>query len=481
MKSSLQQKTVIGITWNLIERFSGYGIRLVIGVLLARLLTPADFGLVGMVTVFFSITQVFIESGLGQAYVQKKEATDLDADTIFYTNLLASLVAYGCIWCAAPVIARFYEQPSLLELTRVMGLLVIINAFNVIQTARLTRSVNFKRKTAVTLVSTFISGITGACAAYLGFGVWSLVLLQMVNRSLNTLGLWFTSDWRPRLRFSRDSFIELYSFGAWVLAAGIMRTVFDNIYVLVIGKLYPVAELGFYAKAKQYQRLSIQISGSISQVAFPVLSQLQNDKTRLRNGIRKLLTHTMFFVTPILITVMVAAHSFVMLLLTEKWAPMIPYMQLLCIIGFLYPIHSVNVQFLQAQGKSKLNFRLTLIKNSLRILNIILMYRFSVLFIIYGEIIVSFLALGINTYYTKRMIGYGIIEQFSLIKYTCFAAVLAGTLGYLLSVLSSSLYTQFAISLIVPVIVYMALQYLFDKKNFLELLKLKEHFRKKIG
>ncbi|MCA1787980.1 MAG: lipopolysaccharide biosynthesis protein, partial [Desulfobacteraceae bacterium] len=350
---TLKQQAVKGITWNLIERFGLQGIQLILGVWLARLLTPADYGLVGMISVFFAVATVFVASGFGAAYIQKKEVTDLDANTVFYSNLVISLLCYAGLWMAAPAIAAFYEQPQLINLTRVMGGIVIINAFNIIQMAQLTRAIDFKRKTKITLAATLASGVGGITAALLGMGVWSLVLQQMLNRILTTAGMWLTSSWRPGLQFSMESFRSLFSFGAWVLAAGIVRTVFDNIYILTIGKFFPVAQLGFYTKAKQFKNLaSEQLAGSVGAVAFPVLSRMQDDPSRLRTGVRNFLTHTMVFIAPLLVTLIVVAKPFVLVLLTEKWAPMIPYMQLLCIAGFLYPIHLVNVQVLQAQGKS---------------------------------------------------------------------------------------------------------------------------------
>lgn len=479
MASTLKQKAVKGITWNLIERSGNQGIKIVLGVWLARLLTPADYGLIGMISVFFTVAFVFVESGFGQAYIQKKDVTDLDANTIFYVNLFISLVCYCCLWVAAPAIAAFYDQPALVALTRVMGGVVVINAFNMIQMALLIRAIDFKRKTKVTLVATLISGVAGILAALIGFGVWSLVVQQLLDRILTTAGMWLTSKWRPGLHFSWESFRSLFSFGAWVLSAGIVRTIFDNIYILTIGKFFPVAQLGFYTKAKQFQSLSAQqLAGAVGAVTFPVLSQMQNNKPRLRETVRSFLTHTMVFTAPLLVTLMVLAKPFVLLLLTEKWAPMIPYLQLLCIAGFLYPIHIVNVQVLLAQGKSNLNFRIAVIKNLLRIINIALMYRFGVVFIIIGEVVTSFLTLVINTYYTRRLIGYGMLAQFKDIKQIIFLTVIAGAAGAATVYVISDLYLSFFAGLIISLGGYAVLQYIFNRVFFIGLLKLKENFVK---
>jgi len=477
MPASLKQQVVKGVTWNLIERFGTNCIRFVLGIILARLLTPEDFGLIGMITVFFAVAEVFVQSGFGQAYIQKKEVTDLDANTVFYTNLVVSVFLYCVLWLAAPAIAAFYEQAALIDLTRVMGLVVILNAFNMIQLAQVTRAVDFKRKTKITLNATLLSGLAGVTAAYSGMGVWSLVIQQMINRALVTGGFWFTTKWKPALQFSIQSFKDLFSFGAWVLAASVIRTVFDNIYILTIGKFFPVAQLGFYTKAKQFQKLSSeQLSGAVGSVAFPVLSRFQEDKRQMRSKAQKFLTHTMVFTAPLSVTLMVVAKPFVLLLLTEKWAPMIPYLQLLCIVGVQYPIHLVNVQVLQAQGKSNLNFRITVLKNGLRIINIAIMYRWGVIFIIVGEVICSFLALAVNTYYTKRLVNYGFFDQFRDIQLILLFAVVTGIAGYAASQAVSDLYMQFSLGFCVSGLGYIVLQYTFNRLLFKDIIKLKESF-----
>jgi teichuronic acid exporter len=315
MASSLKEKAVKGVTWTLIERFGIQGMKFILGIILARLLMPKDFGLIGMIMVFFAVAQVFIDSGFGSAYIQKKDVTNDDANTVFFTNLFISIILYGILWLSAPAIARFYEQPQLIDLTRVMGLVVVINAFNVIQIAQLTRAVNFKRKTKVTLMATLISGTSGVTAAYCGLGVWSLVIQNMLNRFLITSGLWLTSKWKPAWKFSKESFKSMFSFGSWVLFSSIIRKIFDNIYILTIGKFFSASQLGFYTKAKQFKQLSSeQLSAAVGIVAFPMFSQMQADKVKLQLAMRKFLQHSLIFITPLLVTLIVVAKPFVILL-----------------------------------------------------------------------------------------------------------------------------------------------------------------------
>lgn len=479
MTASFEQKTVRAVAWNLFERFGIQGLTFFMGVVLARLLSPADFGLIGMIYVFFIVAEVFVNAGFGAAYIQKKEVTDYDSDTVFYSNLFISIVVYLILWISAPAIAGFYEQPVLTELTRVAGLVIIVNAFNLIQMAQVVRKVDFKRKTKVTLIATFFSGVAGITAAYTGCGVWSLVIQQMTNRFLTTSGFWVTSKWRPGLNFSIESFKSLFSFGFWILAAGLIQTIFNNIYILMIGKFFPAAQLGFYSKAKRFRTIAAEeVSVAVGAVAFPVLSKLQDDKPRVKRAIRKFLMHTLVFVTPLIVLLIVVAEPFVILVLTEKWAPMIPFMQLLCVAGILYPIHAVNVQVLKAQGKSNLNFRIEVIKNSMRVTNIIVMYRFGVIFIIIGEIICSFLSLIINTYYTKKLLSYGMIEQLNDVRLILFSAAISGLAGYITIYYIENMLLKLFFGSVLTIALYVTLQYIYNKDLIFQIFKLKENFVK---
>jgi len=271
-----------------------------------------------------------------------------------------------------------------------------------------------------------------------------------------------------------------FSFGSWVLLSSIIRTLFDNIYILTIGKFFSAAQLGFYTKSKQFEQLSSwQLSGAVGVVAFPMFSQIQTDKVRLQSVTRKFLQHSLVFITPLMVTLIVVAKPFVILILTEKWAPMIPYLQLLCITGVLYPLHAVNVKVLIAQGKSNLNFKLEIVKNVLRVFNIIIMYRFGVIFIILGEIIVSFLALFINTFYTKRLIDYGLFKQTKDIKKILLGAIIAGIIGYIVGIEFSNLWLMLMFGGFSIMTIFILTQYLFNKSLLMEVLSLRNMFMNK--
>lgn len=464
IEKSLKEKSIKGVFWNLIEKFGIQFIKLTLGIILARLLTPKDYGLIGMVTVFFVVAQVFIDSGFGYAYIQKKNANEVDASTIFFFNFLVSIAIYILLWFFAPIIARFYSENQLIVLIRTMSVVIIINSFSVIQISKLTKDVNFRNKTIILLISAIVAGSAGIVTALLNYGVWSLVVQGIVRASLTSLGLWIAYKWKPLWIFSLQSLRSMFSFSYWVLLTSIIRTVFDNIYTLTIGKFFPMAELGFYTKAKSFQSIvSQQPSQAIGAVAFPVFSQLQDDKNDLKKAMRKFSRHTLFFVAPISAILIVIAKPMFLVLLTEKWLPMVPYFQFLCIAGLLYPIHLMNVLILTAQGKTNLNFLISMIKNSLRIINLAIMYRFGVVYIIYGEIIVSLIALIINSYFTKKFINYGVFEQLKDLLSIILASGFLTCIGLLIQRIFASSHLQIIIGVLLIGGLYLFIMFFFER------------------
>jgi len=471
--SDIKNKAVRGVTWNLIERFGIQIIRLILGIVLARLLSPEEFGVMGVVMVFVLVAQVFIDSGFGQAYVQKNNVTDEDANTVFFTNLGVSILLLVALWFLAPWISEFYESPMLASYLRVMGFVMIINAFNVIQVAKLTRAINFKNKSVITLVSVLLAGVMGVIAAWKGLGVWSLIIQHLSERLFITLGLWFKSKWRPTYVFSKASFKEMFRFGAWILFAGVITKLFENIYVLVIGKLFPMGTLGYYSQSKKFQRISTQqITGAVGVVTFPIFAQAQSNLPVLQNRIKKFLQHTLVFIVPLLTTFAIVAEPFVMILLTDKWAPMIPYLRLLCIAGLLYPINVVNVKVLLAIGKSRLNFILTLFKNILRIINIIITAKYGVIWIIVGEITISFISVFINTFFVQKHVKYGIWGQIKDTWKFYVSAMVAASFGYILIRFIENQWLLLVLGIVTVFGVYLLMQLLFNKDVLLESFKL---------
>lgn len=475
MVKGLKDKVINGVFWTIIGKIGLFSSKFIFGILLARLLTPKDFGLVGMILVFFEISKVLIESGFGKAYIQKKVLEPLDAPTIFYFNLLLSVVLYVVLWFAAIPISNFYNQHQIIELMRVMGVVVVINGFAIIQTATLSRAMEFKKQSKINIISSVGSGIIGVSFAYFGFGVWSLVIMALAERLINVSMLWFASKWTPGFAFSFDSFKSMFSYSGWTLLEGLFRRIFDNIYILTIGKFFPINELGFYTKGKQFSHLaSRQLSRTIAVVSFPTFSMIQDNITKMKHGMQQFLKHSTFVLVPVSIALIVVAKPFVLIFLTEKWAPMIPYIQLLSLVGIIRPMHQVNLQLLKARGDAKLSFYLGLVKNSLRIINIIVMYKYSITFIIIGEVIISYSSILINTYYTKRFVNYGIIEQLSDIKFIILGGFVALIIGSACVYMIDHLWISFIIGIICSGGIFIFIQYLFDKEFLVGLKQIKK-------
>ncbi len=480
MKANLKQQTVQGVFWSLSEKFALYGIGLITGIILARLLLPEDYGLIGMTVIFFSIADAFVNGGFGAAYIQKKEVSEIDANTVFYSNLSVSVVFYIVLWFLAPVISRFFEQEQLIILIRVMSLMIVINSFNIIQTAKLIRDINFKKKAKWNLISTGISGISGIAAAYNGLGVWSLVIQRMLSSIIVSIGLWSTSKWKPRFLFSIDSFKQLFSFGGWLLASSLFRSISNNLYRLFIGKFFPASELGYYTKAHQFQQLgSEKFSQSIQDVSFPILSKYQNDAIELKRILKKFLSFSLFFILPIMLILVVTAKPFILLLLTEKWENMVPFLQLLCFVGIFHPLEYMNRKLLMASGKSRLNFSINVIKNTLRIINVIINYRFGVVYILAGEILIGILGFIISAAHSGKSINYGVFKQLYYLKHIFIGGIIAALFSLILINEIDRLVLQLTIAGLAFLAIYIGYIAIFEKKLIRSIINLKTSIKSK--
>lgn len=422
-----------------------------------------------MITVFFSIAMVFIDSGFGLAYIQKKDANELDASTIFYFNLIVSILFYVVLWFTAPLIADFYEEGQLVPLIRIMSLVLILNSFSLIQLTKLNKQIEFKQKTIIILISAVLASSCGIIAALSDFGVWSLVIQEMVRAIIKGLGLWFFVKWRPLWRFNLNSLKSMFSFSSWVFLMGIFNAIFNNLYTLVIGKVFTASQLGYFTKANQFQKIISQTSSNVvGAVSFPVFSKIQDDKVKLKRALKKFSQHTMFFVAPISAIFIVIANPFFVVLLTEKWLPMVPYFQLLLIAGVLYPIQSINIQILSALGMMRLNFNLSMIKNGFRVINVIFTYQYGIIYIIYGEIIISILVLLLNTLYTKKFLNYGFIEQLKDVSSMLLISIILTIMGIFLMDEFKSNYLKILSTIFFITGFYLAGMYLFDRRLFFQ-------------
>ena len=410
--NSLKGRTLRALSWSFLESVSLRSVQFFTGILLARLLVPEQFGIVGMLTIFIAVAQCFLDSGFGTALIQKKEPTQTDFCSIFYFNILVALIAAGFLSLIAPWIAAFYGQPILTPLTRVLSLTIVINSFGLIQSTILTRKIDFKIQTKVSFLASVLSGIAGVALAATGFGVWSLAGQQLSAAFSRTVFLWIFHSWRPSWVFSLKSLREMFGFASRVLASGLLNEIFGNIYLLVIGKLFSAAALGFFSRAKSLEEFpSRTLAGMVGRVTLPVFSSMQDDRARVKRALKKALTTLVLVNFPMMIGLCLIARPLVLVLFTDVWSNSIPYFQLLSLGGMTYPLHLINLNILQALGRSDLFLRLEVIKKAFILMNIAVAWRWGLHPMVFGIVAISIISYYINSYYTGILIGYSIREQ----------------------------------------------------------------------
>ena len=412
MEEDLKHKTFKGTIWSSIERFSVQGVAFVVMIIMARILTPADYGLVGMLTIFIAISQSLIDSGFSQALIRKQDRLEIDNSTVFYFNIVVGAVLYLVLFFCAPLIAKFYAEPLLIPLTRVISLSVIINSFVVVQRALLTVDIDFKTQAKASLFAAIISGAVGITMTYTGWGVWSIVWYQITNLFVNAVLLWIFSKWRPTWQYSWESFRELFGFGSKLALSGIIDTLYNNIYLIVIGKVFKASDLGYYTRAQQFAAFpSSNLTGIIQRVTFPVLCTIQNDEERLRSVYRRFLRLSAFIIFPLMIGLAVLSKPLILLLLKEQWAFASTLLSVLCFQMMWYPIHAINLNLLQVKGRSDLFLKLEIWKKCIGIFILGITIPLGIVSMCIGGILTSILCLIINTHYTGKLIRVGFLLQ----------------------------------------------------------------------
>lgn len=410
--SDLKKRTTIGIIWNFSEQLAKRGFSLIITILLARFLVPEDFGLIAMMAVFLGVASRLMESGFKEALIQKKDANDMDFNTAFYTNILFGLIAYSLLFASAPYIADYYQEQRLIDLIRIAGMSIIINSFQVIQSAILSRKLNFKAQLKATLPATIVSGSIAVLMAYLGYGVWALVFQMLVSSLLITAFLWMMKLWRPKRIFSFDSLKMMFAFSSYLLIARLSNILFTNMYVVVIAKYFSATLAGYYFFADRIKELVVsQLVASIQTVTYPALSKIQDDPIRLKSGFRKVISITTFLLFPAITLLAALAEPIFRVLLSEQWLPAVIYLQLMCIVAILNPLHSMNLNILKVVGRSDLLLYIGFFKKFMMILIFIISFNYGVIGILIGQIISSVLTYIPNSYYSSKLINYSVREQ----------------------------------------------------------------------
>jgi O-antigen/teichoic acid export membrane protein len=473
MTTSLKAQAIRGVIWGFLDRLGQRGISFVIMIILARLLVPAQFGLVGMLAIFMEVAGAFVDSGFSAALIQKKEVTDVDICSAFYVNVLIGLTAMGLLCVGAPWVAAFYRQPILTPLMRVLSLNLVINSLACVHFALLCRRIDFKTQLKIGLAATSLSGAIGIVMAFQGFGVWSLVTQYLTVTFLRAAFLWIAIAWRPRLMFSLASVREMFGFGSRLLASGLLNTFFEDLYLVIIGRLFSAMYLGLYNSARRIQTLATTNTTTVvTHVAFPVFSRMQDDPVRLKRSLRKAMTLLALIHFPVMAGLALVAQPLVNVLLSPKWAASAPWLQLLCLVGATYPHQALLLNLLKAKGRSDLFFKLEVLKKILTVIAIAVTYRWGVVGLLWGQIVLSALGYYINSYYVIRLVHYSLKEQLADLAPYAGVSALMGLGVYLMRLVPLPGETSRLLAeTLLGIVLYAVLSYVFGLPAFLESLR----------
>ncbi len=468
---NLKSKTKKGLLWSSIERFGTQGIGFLFTIIIARILSPDDYGVIAMPMVFLALAQVFIDSGFSNALVRKQDLTEEDLSTAFYFNVIVGVVCYIALFFCSPLIADFYETPILTDLLKVTALATLFNPLCTVQQAILTKKIDFKTQAKVSLAGAVVSGVGALIMAYYGLGVWSLVFQQVGAALVRVILLWALSDWRPKTGWSKESFKYLWGYGSKLLASGLLDTTYNNIFPIVIGKFFTSAQLGNYTRAQQFTQLpSSTLTSVLQRVTFPVLSEIQDDDERLKNSYRKFLKLSAFVIFPLMLGLAAVADPLIRVLLTDKWEGCILLLQLLCFSMMWYPIHAINLNLLQVKGRSDLFLKLEIIKKAVGIAIMCFTIPHGLVWMVAGSILTSLLCLAINTFYTGKIIGVGFFVQMKDLLPTLCNCLLMWGLILIINMFIPNIYIQLIVDILIGVAVYVLLSRLFSKAEFDECL-----------
>ncbi len=457
-EDNLKTSVLSSLFWKFLERGGVSGVQLVVQIILARLLLPSDYGVIALIVVFLTISQVFVQSGLGIALIQKKEVTDADYSSVFYLTLGIALVFYCILFLGAPFIAAFYNQPLIIPVLRVLGLTLFFGAVNSIQNAIIARNFLFRKLFVSSLGAIFLSGIVGIAMAYAGYGVWALVGQQLTSIIALCLIMWFTIKWRPKLLFSLTQVKELFSFGWKLLLSGLIDVTYMNLNSLIIGKLYPTRMLGYYTKGQEFPNvLMSNINSSIQAVMFPAYAKNQDNRPLVKQIMRRALVTSSFLVFPTMACLAAIAEPLVKLLLTEKWLMCVPFLQIFCAVDALYPIHIANLLAINALGRTDIYLRIEIIKKVVGLSMLAVTIPIGIYAIALGIVVTGIVGTLINAYPNKLLLDYGLIEQWrDLMPALALSLVMFGT-AYSVLFLGLSTWATLLLQIGVGIVVYVGL------------------------
>lgn len=463
-QSSLKNKTILGFFWSSSDFIANQSIKLIVQVILARLLAPKYFGIIGMITIFIAISQSIIDGGFSNALIREQHSSQEDYSTVFYFNFIMSLLLYFALFIMAPFISRFYSEPQLILVLRVISFVIIINSFSIIQRTLLIKRIDFKTQTKISIISSVISGLIAIMLAYFGFGVWSLVVQNVILQFSQSFLLSLYNKWCPSLLFNFDSFRRLFGFGWKLLASSLIDTFYKNIYYVIIGKLFSAIDLGYYTNAQRIREIISQsVTSSVQKVSYPVLSSIQGDSVRLKIGYQKIIKNSVYITFPIMIGLAAVAEPFIVVIFGENWINSIPYLQILCFAGMLFPLQAINLNILQVKGRSDLFLKLEIIKKIIGISFIILvvLLKLGIITLLWTSVINSVISYFINSYYSAQLLSYSTRDQIKDITLIFVISAVMG-LGVYISgtVISDNNIVKLFIQIIMGVLIYTSLSIL---------------------
>lgn len=411
-QQSLKEKTVSGVGWSAADAFLGHGVTFLVGLVLARLLTPSEYGLIGIVSIFVVVLSSIVDSGFSNALIRKKDTSNDDYNTMFITNMVMSIVLYVVLFFSAPAVAGFFERKELVDLLRVMGLILIIQALSLTQVTILTKRIDFKTKTKASVSAAIISGVIGIVMAFCGYGVWSLVGQQISNKLVYTLGLWFLNKWWPTLRFNKSSFHYMWGFGWKLMVSGLLNNIWGQLYRVVVGKFYNPATLGQYTRAGEYSSLlSSNFTSIIQRVSYPALAQVQDDKVRMVSAYRKVIKTTMFVTCVSMLFMAAVSEPLIYCLIGSQWHIAATFLPLICLSQSLYPLHAINLNMLQVQGRSDILLVLEIVKKILGLFPLVVGVFIGIYWMLVASLLFGFMCFLLNSYYTGKQLNYSSWSQ----------------------------------------------------------------------
>lgn len=469
-EQSLKDKTVKGTFWSAADAFGGQGVTFLVGIVLARLLSPEEYGLIGIVLIFTTILNGIVDSGFSAALIRKKDANNADYNTMFITNMVISLMMYILLWLGAPVIARFFGRAELIDVTRATGLILVFQALSISQVTILTKRIDFKTKTKASVVSAIISGIIGVSMAYMGFGVWALVGQKLSNTLLYSVCLWMLNRWWPNGTFNLESFHYMWSFGWKLMLSGLLDHTWNQLYQVVVGKCYSPATLGQYTRSREYANLfSYNLQSIIGRVTFPVLAAVQDDKERLVAAYRRIIKVTMFITAICMISLGAVSEPFIYCLIGPKWKEAATFLPLICITMSLYPLHAINLNMLRVQGRSDLFLYIEIVKKIISIGPFCLGIFVGIYWMLFGSIFSGVISYFLNSYFPGKRLGYSSWRQLRDIAPSYLLAFVIALSVYFIKYLSHNFYIVLFIQMVVGIVVFFTICESTKMPEYLEL------------